>query len=247
MDIHHAAWGNAAVLNPTGLRQVDLTSQGASTGIELNVAGDHDNGFIMLKVFSDANDISSQTLVGADHSTTNATTYNYKIPVPSAGTYYVGFLYTTIGSANVPYGAMDNDGPIPGSYYGLYDTTCGPPATGIAISGATNRDFSFGTTCGQANGFYGTATYSGAQGAVNACHPIVLQGYNDAGLTNQHGNALVTTNGAVYNMTEMSGQALWIRAFYDKLGTGVWDAGDDSTTFITGTPPSGAVRQNLSF
>ena len=49
---------NAAVLNPTGLRQVDLTSQGASTGIELNVAGDHDNGFIMLKVFSDANDWS---------------------------------------------------------------------------------------------------------------------------------------------------------------------------------------------
>ncbi|MGA2254372.1 MAG: SdrD B-like domain-containing protein, partial [Thermoguttaceae bacterium] len=49
---------NAAVLNPTGLGQVDITSQGASTGIELNVAADHDNGFIMLKVFSNANDWS---------------------------------------------------------------------------------------------------------------------------------------------------------------------------------------------
>ncbi len=48
----------AAVLNPTGLGQVDVTSQGASTGIDLNVAADHDNGFVMLKVYSDANDWS---------------------------------------------------------------------------------------------------------------------------------------------------------------------------------------------
>jgi hypothetical protein len=205
------------------------------------------DNFIGIDVFSDSTSICAGTLVGADHSTTNATTYNYKIPVPSAGTYYVGFLYTTIGSANVPYGAMDNDGPIPGSYYSLYDTTCGPPATGVAISGATNKDFSFDTTCGQADGFYGTATYSGAQGAVNACHPIVLQGYNDAGLTNQHGNELVTTNGAVYNMTEMSGQALWVRAFYDKAGTGFYSASDDAVTFISNVGPSGGVHQDLSF
>jgi len=49
---------NASVLNPTGLGQVDITSQGASTGIKLTVAADHDNGFIMLKVFSDASNWS---------------------------------------------------------------------------------------------------------------------------------------------------------------------------------------------
>ena len=49
---------NAAVLDPTGLGQTDLTSQGAATGIELNVGADHDNGFVMLKVFSDASDWS---------------------------------------------------------------------------------------------------------------------------------------------------------------------------------------------
>ena len=46
------------MLNPTGLGQVDITSQGASTGIELNAAADHDDGFIMLKVYSDASDWS---------------------------------------------------------------------------------------------------------------------------------------------------------------------------------------------
>lgn len=49
---------NAAVLNPTGLGQVDITSQGTSTGIKLTMAADHDNGFIMLKVFSDASNWS---------------------------------------------------------------------------------------------------------------------------------------------------------------------------------------------
>ncbi|MEI8375696.1 MAG: SpaA isopeptide-forming pilin-related protein [Planctomycetota bacterium] len=50
--------GNAAVLNPTGLGQVDITSQDTSTGIRLTIAADHDNGFIMLKVFSDASNWS---------------------------------------------------------------------------------------------------------------------------------------------------------------------------------------------
>ena len=50
--------GNPAVLNPTGLGGLDLTSQGASTGIEINAGADHDGGSIMLKVYSDAGDWS---------------------------------------------------------------------------------------------------------------------------------------------------------------------------------------------
>ncbi len=53
---------NAAVLNPTGLGGLNVTSHGASTGIELNAAADHDNGFLMLKVFTDANDWSWATV-----------------------------------------------------------------------------------------------------------------------------------------------------------------------------------------
>ena len=53
---------NPAVLNPTGLGGIDLTSQGASTGIEINTAADHDGGTIMLKVYSDANDWSLATV-----------------------------------------------------------------------------------------------------------------------------------------------------------------------------------------
>jgi uncharacterized repeat protein (TIGR01451 family) len=49
---------NPAVLNPTGLGGLDITSQGASTGIEINAAADHDGGSLMLKVYSDAGDWS---------------------------------------------------------------------------------------------------------------------------------------------------------------------------------------------
>jgi len=53
---------NAAVLNPTGLGQIDITSQGAATGITLTDGADHDNGYLMLKVYSDASDWSWATV-----------------------------------------------------------------------------------------------------------------------------------------------------------------------------------------
>ena len=58
---------NPAQLDPTGLdvngSGLDITSKGASTGIELNTAADHSGGTIVLKVYTDANDWSSATLV----------------------------------------------------------------------------------------------------------------------------------------------------------------------------------------
>ena len=54
--------GNAAVLNPTGLGQIDLTSQGTATGITLAAGVDHDNGQLTLKVYSDAGDWSWATV-----------------------------------------------------------------------------------------------------------------------------------------------------------------------------------------
>ena len=53
---------NAAVLNPTGLGQVDITNQGAATGIELSLGADHDNGYVTIKVYSDANNWSTATV-----------------------------------------------------------------------------------------------------------------------------------------------------------------------------------------
>ena len=57
---------NPAAINPTGLGGVDLTSQGASTGIELNVAADHSGGTVVLKVYTDANDWSSAKVLIPD-------------------------------------------------------------------------------------------------------------------------------------------------------------------------------------
>jgi uncharacterized repeat protein (TIGR01451 family) len=53
---------NAAVLNPTGLGQIDLTSQGVATGITFSAGVDHDNGQLTLKVYSDAGDWSWATV-----------------------------------------------------------------------------------------------------------------------------------------------------------------------------------------
>jgi uncharacterized repeat protein (TIGR01451 family) len=53
---------NAAVLNPTGLGQIDITNQGAATGISLSLGADHDNGYVTLKVYSDANNWSTTTV-----------------------------------------------------------------------------------------------------------------------------------------------------------------------------------------
>jgi large repetitive protein len=57
---------NAAMLNPTGLGQVDLTSQGANTGIMLTLGADHDSGSVMLKVYSNAGDWSWASVPIAD-------------------------------------------------------------------------------------------------------------------------------------------------------------------------------------
>jgi large repetitive protein len=53
---------SAQVINPTGLGQLDLTSQGASTGIKLTLGADHNNGFVMLKVYTDASNWSFATV-----------------------------------------------------------------------------------------------------------------------------------------------------------------------------------------
>jgi large repetitive protein len=53
---------DASMLNPTGLGQMDITSQGTATGISLSLAADHDNGFVTLKVYSDATNWSWATI-----------------------------------------------------------------------------------------------------------------------------------------------------------------------------------------
>jgi uncharacterized repeat protein (TIGR01451 family) len=50
--------GNASTFNPTGLGQLDLTGKGASTGLEMNLGADHDSGYVLVQIYSDANDWS---------------------------------------------------------------------------------------------------------------------------------------------------------------------------------------------
>ncbi len=57
---------NPALINPTGLGGLDITSQGASTGLELNAAADHSGAYVVLKVYSDAGDWSSAKVLIPD-------------------------------------------------------------------------------------------------------------------------------------------------------------------------------------
>jgi uncharacterized repeat protein (TIGR01451 family) len=60
--LYWVTWDGAGntpqTLNPTGLGQIDLTGQGANTGISLSAGADHDNASALIKVYSDANDWS---------------------------------------------------------------------------------------------------------------------------------------------------------------------------------------------
>jgi large repetitive protein len=89
---------NAAILNPTGLGGIDLTSQGASTGIELNAADDRTNGTVTLKVYSDANDWSWTTIHLTD--TTDGS-------LSSSGSQVVPFAsFTTGGGSGANFSAV---------------------------------------------------------------------------------------------------------------------------------------------
>lgn len=159
-------------------------------------------------------------------------------------------LYDAVGNNNL-YGAMNSGGPLPGSYYSVYGGAsggCQLPGSGIAITGHITQSFTFDNSC-QAPGFYGTATYSGSQGPVNACHPIIIDDFLDSGLTSPEGeHEIVTTNGANYRLTNFQGQPLWLRAYYDQAGTGSWVSTDDSVTFVSGTTPSSSgTSANASF
>ena len=70
--------GNSAqTLNATGLGQIDLTSAGAGTGIEMTLGADHDGSSVMLKVYSDANDWSwaDVTIPNTTDGTANQSVY----------------------------------------------------------------------------------------------------------------------------------------------------------------------------
>ena len=215
------------------------------------VGGTHTIG---IDVFN-STDFNAGSLVGTDHSATNG--FTYRIPVPTAGPYYIAMLYNTLGDSN-PYGAVDNGGPAPGSYYSINGGGmggCAPPGTAVVISGGVTQNFSFGNGCAPVPGFYGTASYGGSQGPVNACHPIVIEDFYDSALTSPAGDREEsTTNGGNYNLTcsynlshPASPVSYWVRAYYDQSGTGSWVSTDDAVTFISNMTPNGGTTVGCAF
>jgi hypothetical protein len=176
---------------------------------------------------------------------------NYYIPVPTSGTYYLAFECTTIGNSNGTDNGLNSNGPVPGSYYyveGGASSGCQTPGSGVVISGnLTGENFSFGTSCGEFSGYYGSATFN-ETGTVSACNPIIIEDFSNSACTSARGGEeFVTTNGGKYNLSEGPGTpAIWLVAFYDAQGTGTYAAGDAAQTISCGTP-SGGVTEGFSF
>jgi large repetitive protein len=104
---------NPAILNPTGLGQLDITSQGAATGISLSLGADHDNGYVMLKVYSDAGNWSWATvpLENTDDGSLGASTFvafsDFSIGGGSGANFNkVGAIQLSVSGANA------NDGQV---------------------------------------------------------------------------------------------------------------------------------------
>jgi uncharacterized repeat protein (TIGR01451 family) len=97
------AWDGdgSQVLNPTGLGQVDLTNQGADTGLTLTLGADHDSGFILLNVYSDAADWS-QASVAIPNTTDGSLGQSVYIPWTSFSTEGgAGADFTKVGAVQM--------------------------------------------------------------------------------------------------------------------------------------------------
>ena len=95
-----ATWdgGNGAgnTVNPTGLGGIDLTKNGANTGLAMIIGADN-SGMITLRIYTDANNYSTATVVVPN--TGGAATANVYVPFSSfAATGGVGATFTNVGA-----------------------------------------------------------------------------------------------------------------------------------------------------
>jgi uncharacterized repeat protein (TIGR01451 family) len=214
---------NPAVLNPTGLGQIDLTSQGAATGITLAAGADHDTGYIMLKVYTDAGDWSWAD-VALQNTTDGSLGNSAFVPFSSfqagggtgANFAKVGAIQMAINGVNAIDGQV---GPI---------QTAGPMVLAENLANQPQADLSLVKTASTA--------------AVTAGNPLTYTlTTTDLGPANATGVSIIDTLPAGFTYTSANGDtSASISGQTLTLGVGSLAVGATSTITVTGTVASTA-------
>ncbi len=195
---------------------------------------------------STPDDLNS-TLMGWRNLGGGSPSYNFDLS--SAGNYY--FSWVADGDGN---GQADPGEPV------IYHSGKGaPPIDLLTVNGATTISQQTLSDSDRLNGFTGntnTATYNGSQGTVDSTHPILVELYNDAALTDMYTSSDVTTNGAEYRSITYA-STYYIRAWFDVDGSDTFDVGEPFVIYDGGSGTdsvsgagiavSGTATQNISF
>lgn len=196
---------------------------------------------------------------------------------PSSGTYTVGVLGPGVYQLSAYFDYQSPGGglyycptcqfpwsviPVPGMRY-TNSGSCSNPVTvasfPVTVSGAAGTtvagpNLSFDDTCSYW-GIYGILSYTGTKGPVRFCRGMILQTFTDAAYTvpapysvGSSGSPTVGINFVTNEGPGGTGLApLYLRAFYDANGSGIFDTGDPYLEMGPVTPTTDGVLQNVTF
>ena len=191
--------------------------------------------------------------------TTNGGTYNLGTAGP--GTYSISAYYVfngCISDPNSPFGAVCSS---TGNRYASTGA-CSSPVTflsysvtviGSAGTTTTGPSITIDGTCGF-SGIYGAVNYTGSKGMVNSCRTIQVQTFTDAAYSSPAPySSTYTTKSGVYDFVTNTGNSptgltpLYILAWFDANGDGVFDTGDPYIQIGPVTPTTDGVLQDIVF
>jgi hypothetical protein len=194
--------------------------------------------------------------IGACAVTSNGGTYFFGLP--ASGNYYLTEEFVAVPGAHWDDGdyavgsyAQNSDGSCVGSGSGPNGSSANP----IVVSGATNSNLSFNSSCGQFQGYTGTLNYTGSMGTPSCSstsHQIWVQAVDGTSESaNTIGNSTgVCDNGDTYylNIGTTSG-SYYLRAWYDSNGVGCCQPQSGESWTVVGPYSSSANPSavNISF
>jgi hypothetical protein len=142
---------------------------------------------------------------------------------------------------------------------------CGNPAsvttTSVVVTGPmgttiTGPTLTFDDTCGYW-GIYGTVTYTGTAAPSGLCRQIYINAYSNSSYTapvqytfqtaNNGAHYYFTTNDTLVNPSPTGLATLYLQAYYDANGDGVFDTGDPYIDLGAVTPTTNGLLENISF